>query len=106
MYAAMLRHRPEFRDIKRSNTEYNKYRNMQLNLLENVKKEIEMKKAKSQSIEMRNKLLEYRDKVNYQNEMDRIRGYLSRNDTRFPIGDLTRLRERQKELKELVKDII
>ena len=54
---------------------------------------------------MRNKLLEYRDKVNYQNELDRITGYLNRNDTRFPIGDLRRLRERQKELKELVKDI-
>ena len=26
MYAAMLRQKPEFRDIKRSNTEYNKYR--------------------------------------------------------------------------------
>ena len=54
---------------------------------------------------MRNKLLEYRDKVNYQNELDRIRGYLIRNDTRFPIGDLNRIKERQKELKELVKDI-
>ena len=46
MYAAMLRQRPEFRDIKRSNTEYNKYRNMQLNLLENVKKRDRVKKSK------------------------------------------------------------
>ena len=55
---------------------------------------------------MRNKFLQYRDKVNYQNELDRIRGYLSRNDTRFPIGDLNQLKKREEHLKELFKDII
>ena len=37
---------------------------------------------------MRNKMLKYRDKVNYQNELDRIRGYISTHDTRFPIGTI------------------
>ena len=78
---------------------------MQLNLLENVKTEIELKKAESLSIEMRNKLLEYRDKVNYQNELDRIRGYMSSYENRFPIGTLERLKKREKDLKELIKDI-
>ncbi len=48
---------------------------------------------------MRNKTLEYRDKVNYQNEMDRIRGYLS--NTRLPVATLERLHRRQEELKNL-----
>jgi len=105
MYAALLRQRPEFRDIKRSNNDYNKYRNMQLHQLENIKKELELKKAKAQSVEMRQKLLEYRDKVNYQNELVRITNYLSQNDVRFPIGDLRRLKKKEKELKDLVKHI-
>lgn len=106
MYAAMLRQKPEFKDIKSSTNQYSKYRNMQLNQLENMKRELEVKQAKPQSIELRNKMLAYRDKVNYQNEMDRIRGYLSQNDTRFPIGDLARLRKRKEDLKKLVEHII
>ena len=46
---------------------------------------------------MRNKMLDYSNKVNYQNEMDRIRGYLSRHDTRFPIGTIERLKNREEE---------
>ena len=106
MNAALLRQKPEFKDIKNSTNQYNKYRNMQLNQIDNIKRELEAKRAKTQSIELRNKMLEYRDKVNYQNEMDRIRGYLSQNDTRFPIGDLARLRKRQQDLKKLVENII
>jgi len=102
----MLRQKPEFKDIKRANNSYDKYRNMQLHQLDNMKRELEAKRAKAQSIELRNKMLEYRDKINYQNEIDRITGYLSQNDTRFPIGDLSRLRKRQQELKKLVDHII
>ena len=50
---------------------------------------------------MRNKMLEYRDKVNYQNELDRIRGYISTRDIRFPIGTIERLKKREEELKKL-----
>ena len=74
---------------------------MQTHQLENLKRELELKQAKQQSTAMRNKLLQYRDKVNYQNELDRIRGYLSSYDTRFPIGTVKRLRDREYELKKL-----
>ena len=48
---------------------------------------------------MRTKTVEYRDKINYQNELDRIRGYLSNNN--FTIGTAKRLRDREYELKKL-----
>jgi hypothetical protein len=41
------------------------------------------------------------DKVNNQNELDRIRGYISSHDTRFPIGTIERLKNREEELKKL-----
>ena len=104
MYIAKLKQKPEFKDIKRANNDYNKYKNMQLHLLENLKKEIELKQAKPISIEMRNKLLQYRDKINYQNEVDRLKGYISSKDTRFPI-DIETLKERRAYLKELIKEI-
>ena len=74
---------------------------MQTHQLENIKRKLELKKAKSQSVVMRNKMLDYKDKVNYQNELDRIRGYLSKHDTRFPIGTIERLKNREEELKKL-----
>ena len=46
-------------------------------------------------------MLDYKDKVSYSNELDRIRGYLSRHDTRFPIGTIERLKNREEELKKL-----
>ena len=60
---------------------------------------LELKQAKAQSRAMRNKTVQYRDKINYQNELDRIRGELSRNATRLPVGTIRRLNEREKELK-------
>ena len=104
MYIALLKQKQEFKDIKRANNDYNKYKNMQLHLLENLKKELELKQVKPRSIEMRNKLLQYRDKVNYQNELDRLKGIISSNDTRFP-STIERLKERRAHLKELIKDI-
>lgn len=105
MLAAMLRQKPEFKDIKRVDDPYNKYKNMQLHQLDNIKRELELKRAKAQSIHMRNKMLEYRDKINYQNELDRITGYLSQKDTRFPIGTIERLKKREEELKKLAGNI-
>ena len=101
MYAAKLRQQPQFKDIKRVDNQYNKFKNMQLNQLENIKKELELKVARSQSSALRNKLLEYRNKINYQLEMDRLTGYISQKDTRFPIGTVERLKNRQEELKKL-----
>ena len=75
---------------------------MQPHQLENLKMDLELKKAtKAQSIAMRDKTLQYRDKINYQNELDRIRGYLSSYDNHFPIGTVKRLRDREYELKKL-----
>ena len=67
----------------------------------NLKDFIEGQKNKSASILYRKKLLEHRDKVNYTNEVQRLRGELSRNDTRLPIGTRERLEARVKHLKEL-----
>ena len=41
MYAAKLRQRPEFRDTKRAETEYNKHRNTQLNFVRYCKTGLE-----------------------------------------------------------------
>ena len=96
-----MKRKPEFKDITRSRDKINTFSKMQTHQLETIKKELELKQAKSQSIVMRNKMLDYSNKVNYQNEMDRIRGYLSRHDTRFPIGTIERLKNREEELKQL-----
>jgi hypothetical protein len=101
MYAAQLKRKPEFKDITRSSDKLNTFSKMQTHHLENIKKELELKKAKAQSIAMRNKMLDYRDKVNYSNELERIRGYISSRDTRFPIGTVERLKNREDELKKL-----
>jgi predicted RNase H-like nuclease len=101
MYAAQLRQKPEFKHLKNPTYHINHYSKMQTHQLENLKRDLELKKARQQSTAMRNKLLQYRDKVNYQNELDRIRGYLSSYDNRFPIGTVKRLRDREYELKKL-----
>ena len=101
MYAAQLKRKPEFKDITKSAHQVNRFSKMQTHQLENIKKELELKKAKAQSVALRNKMLEYKDKINYTNELNRIRGYLSRHDTRFPIGTIERLKNREEELKKL-----
>lgn len=105
MYSAQLRLLPEFKHVKKPTYTVNHLSKMQSQQLENLRKEIELKEVKAQSIAMRNKLLQYRDKINYQNELDRIRGELSRNDTRLPIGTIKRLKERAEHLKKLGRDI-
>ena len=102
MYAAQLKQKPDFKHLTKSSPRLvNHYNKIQIHQLENMKKELELKKAKSQSIAMRNKMLEYWDKVNYENELDRIRGYISTHYTRFPIGTIERLKKREEELKKL-----
>ena len=79
----------------------NKYSNNQLAYLENLKKELEGHKTKVASILYRKQLKEHQDKVNYTNEVNRLRGILSSNDTRLPIGTVERLKQRVEELKKL-----
>ena len=52
------------------------------------------------------KLVDHQNKINYTNELDRIRGYMSENDSRFPIGTRGRLAKRAEELKQLGAKII
>jgi len=106
MYATQLRMKPEFKHLKAPSYTPNHCSKMQTHQLENLKRDLELKKAKAQSTAMRQKILEYRDKINYQNELDRIRGYLSSYDTRFPIGTVKRLRDREAALKKLGAEIV
>ena len=101
MYAAQLRQKAEFKHLPKPKYSVSHYSKMQTHQLENLKRELELTQVKAQSIAMRNKTLQYRDKINYQNELDRIRGYLSSYDNRFPIGTVKRLRDREYELKKL-----
>ncbi len=79
----------------------NRYTNNSLNYYENLKKELEARKTKKARLLFRKKLIENQDKINYTNELDRIRGELSRNDTRLPIGTRENLYNRVMKLKEL-----
>jgi hypothetical protein len=102
MYAAQLRQKPEFKHLKNPTYHINHYSKMQTHQLENLKRDLELKKARQQSTAMRNKLVEHRDKVNYQNELDRIRGELSKTGPRFAeTPTITRLKRREEELKKL-----
>ncbi len=101
MYAAQLRTKPQFQHLKSPSYTPSHYSKMQTHQLENLKRELELKRAKAHSTVMRQKTLEYRDKINYQNELDRIRGYLSRAGPRMPQTTVVRLKEREKKLKEL-----
>ena len=96
-----MRQKAEFRHIPKPTYTVNHYSKTQPHQLENLKRDLELKHAKKQSTAMRNKLVEHRDKVNYQNELDRIRRELSRAGARLPDGTITRLRHRQEELKKL-----
>ena len=53
----------------------------------------------------RKNLLENPNKMNYTNEVNRLRGILSQNDTRFPIGTREKLIQRINDLKKLVDEI-
>ena len=106
MYATQLRMKPEFKHLKSPSYTPNHNGKIQIHQLENLKRDLELKKAKAQSTAMRQKILEYRDKINYQSELDRIRGYLSSYDTRFPIGTVKRLRDREAMLKKLGAEIV
>ena len=105
MYSAQLRQKAEFKHLKKPTYSIDHYSKMQTHQLENLKRDLELKKAKKQSTVMRNKLVEYRDKVNYQNELDRIRGELSKTGPRFDGATITRLKQREEELKKIGADI-
>ena len=75
----------------------------QLKYLEEVRKELENRKSKVAKISYRKKLRENQNKENYLTELHRIRGVLSQNENRFPIGTKERLKSREEELNNLIK---
>ena len=68
---------------------------------ENLKKELEAKKAKVANLNYRIKLKQMQDKENYLSEIHRIRGVLSQNDSRLPIGTRERLEKRVQNIQNL-----
>ena len=75
--------------------------NNQIRYFQNVKRELEARQTKVASLSYRNKLREQQDKENYVNELQRIRGQLSKSSNRLPIGTRERLVKRIEELKKL-----
>ena len=53
------------------------------------------------NLSYKNKLKQQQNKENYLNEIQRIRGELSKNDNRLPIGTRERLEKRVEEIKNL-----
>ena len=70
----------------------------QLKYLEQVKRELEARKSRVGNLSSRKKLKQMQDKENYITEIHRIRGVLSQNDNRLPIGTRERLEQRVKEI--------
>ena len=79
----------------------NKMYGNQLKYLEQVRKELELRKSKVANISYRKKLRENQNKENYLSEIHRIRGVLSQNDNRLPIGTKERLEQRIKDIQNL-----
>ena len=75
--------------------------NNQIRYFQNVKRELEARQTKVASLAYRNKLREQQEKENYSNELQRIRGQLSKSSNRLPIGTRERLVKRIEELKKL-----
>ena len=76
------------------------YRN-HFKYFENLKRELEAKKAKVANLNYRIKLKQMQDRENYLTELHRIRGVLSQNENRLPIGTRERLQSRIKEIENL-----
>ena len=74
----------------------------QMKYLEQIKQELENRKSRVANISYRKKLKEQQNKENYISELHRIRGVLSQNENRFPIGTKERLKSREEELNKLI----
>ena len=79
----------------------NIYTNNSLNYYENLKRELDARKTRKRRVLFRTQLLENQEKLNYTNELDRIRGYLSTYDSKFPTLTLENLKNKVLKLKEL-----
>ena len=77
------------------------YLNKQIQYFENVKRELKAKQTKVANLSYRKKLLEQQNKENYINELNRLRGDLSKKSNRLPIGTRDILEKRIEEIKNL-----
>ena len=75
--------------------------NTQIRYFQNVKRELEARQTKVANLSYRNKLREQQDKENYVNELNSLRGQLSKNSNRLPIGTRKRLEEKIEEINNL-----
>ena len=103
----MSSQKKKFNYVKAMSAPYDLYGlSSRLNYFKNLKENLEAHRSKSKAILYRKNLLEHQNKMNYNNEIHRIRGILSQNDTRLPIGTRERLEERQKALRKLGGEIV
>ena len=79
----------------------NKMYGNQLKYIEQIRKELELRKSKVANLSYRKKLKQQQDRENYLTELHRIRGALSQADNRFPITK-ERLKSREEELKNSI----
>ena len=73
----------------------------QMKYLEQVNRELELRKSRVGNLSYRKKLKQMQDKENYLSEIHRIRGVLSQTDNRLPIGTKERLEQRIKDIQNL-----
>ena len=73
----------------------------QMKYLEQIKRELEIRKSRVANISYRKKLKDMQNKENYISEIHRIRGVPSQADNRLPIGTRERLNQRIKEIQNL-----
>ena len=78
--------------------------NRSLHHLKNLKNVLEAHQTKAASLLVRRQLLEHQNKINYTNELDRIRGELSR--TNLPHQTRQELTDRVERLKRLGGEIV
>ena len=75
--------------------------NNQIRYFQNVKRELEARQTKVANLSYRNKLREQQNKENYVNELNSLRGQLSKNANRLPIGTRERFEKGIEEIKHL-----
>ena len=71
---------------------------MRLRQLDHVSRQIDAREARTRHAKTRKQWLERQNRANYRNELDRVRGELSRTTVRH---DYDRLKRREEELKKL-----
>ena len=76
-----------------------------ISYFKNLKDELEAHQSKAKSALFRRNLLEHHRKVNYTNELDRIRGVLEQPSSRLPSQTIETLKARKNKLLELGANI-